>query len=70
MTAPVFPTSSPHATAENAGNAAFAILAGHIFGKNKGERKFAMTGLREASIGAGRNAGACTGHNEMWSALR
>jgi hypothetical protein len=36
MTAPVFPVSSPHATAENAGNAASAILAGHIFGKNKG----------------------------------
>lgn len=26
-----------------AGNAAFPILAGYIFGKNKGERKFAMT---------------------------
>ena len=26
-----------------AGNQAFPILAGYIFGKNKGERKFAMT---------------------------
>lgn len=31
------------ATAEDAGNRAFPILAGYIFGKNKGERKFAMT---------------------------
>lgn len=30
-------------TAEEAGNQAFPILAGYIFGKNKGERKFAMT---------------------------
>jgi hypothetical protein len=30
-------------TAEDAGNQAFPILAGYIFGKNKGERKFAMT---------------------------
>ena len=29
--------------AAEAGNAAFPILAGYIFGKNKGERKFAMT---------------------------
>jgi hypothetical protein len=29
--------------AEKAGNAAFPILAAYIFGKNKGERKFAMT---------------------------
>lgn len=29
--------------AEEAGNQAFPILAGYIFGKNKGERKFAMT---------------------------
>jgi hypothetical protein len=29
--------------AEDAGNQAFPILAGYIFGKNKGERKFAMT---------------------------
>ena len=29
--------------AEEAGNRAFPILAGYIFGKNKGERKFAMT---------------------------
>jgi len=30
-------------SAEDAGNQAFPILAGYIFGKNKGERKFAMT---------------------------
>jgi hypothetical protein len=29
--------------AADAGNAAFPILAGYIFGKNKGERKLAMT---------------------------
>ena len=29
--------------ADTAGNQAFPILAGYIFGKNKGERKFAMT---------------------------
>ena len=29
--------------AADAGNTAFPILAGYIFGKNKGERKFAMT---------------------------
>jgi hypothetical protein len=31
------------AAAEDAGNKAFPILAGYIFGKNKGEKKFAMT---------------------------
>ena len=31
------------ATAADAGNLAFPILAGYIFGKNKGERKLAMT---------------------------
>jgi hypothetical protein len=31
------------ATADDAGNRAFPILAGYIFGKNKGERKLAMT---------------------------
>jgi hypothetical protein len=31
------------ATAEDAGSRAFPILAGYIFGKNKGERRFAMT---------------------------
>ena len=31
------------ASAEEAGNQAFPILAGYIFGKNKGEKKFAMT---------------------------
>ena len=30
-------------SAEDAGNQAFPILAGYIFGKNKGDRKFAMT---------------------------
>jgi hypothetical protein len=29
--------------AEDAGSQAFPILAGYIFGKNKGEKKFAMT---------------------------
>ncbi len=31
------------AAAEDAGNQAFPILAGYIFGKNKGAREFAMT---------------------------
>jgi hypothetical protein len=31
------------AKAEDAGSQAFPILAGYIFGKNKGEKKFAMT---------------------------
>jgi hypothetical protein len=31
------------ASAQEAGNRAFPILAGYIFGKNKGEKKFAMT---------------------------
>jgi hypothetical protein len=31
------------ATADEAGSQAFPILAGYIFGKNKGERKFPMT---------------------------
>ncbi|WP_048438549.1 heme-binding protein [Caenimonas sp. SL110] len=31
------------ASADEAGNQAFPILAGYIFGKNKGEKKFAMT---------------------------
>ena len=30
-------------SAKDAGNQAFPILAGYIFGKNKGEKKFAMT---------------------------
>jgi len=30
-------------TADEPGNAAFRILAGYIFGKNKGARKFDMT---------------------------
>ena len=32
-----------NSAAEDAGNQAFPILAAYIFGKNKGERKFAMT---------------------------
>lgn len=32
-----------NATADEAGKQAFPILAGYIFGKNKGEKKFAMT---------------------------
>lgn len=32
-----------HAEASDAGNRAFPILAGYIFGKNMGERSFAMT---------------------------
>jgi hypothetical protein len=32
-----------NASADAAGNQAFPILAGYIFGKNKGEKKFAMT---------------------------
>ena len=32
-----------NSTPEEAGNQAFPILAGYIFGKNKGERKLAMT---------------------------
>ena len=32
-----------NSSAEEAGNQAFPILAGYIFGKNKGERKLAMT---------------------------
>ncbi|MFN7287516.1 MAG: SOUL family heme-binding protein [Burkholderiales bacterium] len=31
------------ASEQDAGNRAFPILAGYIFGKNKGEKKFAMT---------------------------
>ena len=31
------------APAEDAGRRAFPILAGYIFGKNRGEKKFAMT---------------------------
>jgi hypothetical protein len=32
-----------NASADDAGNQAFPILAGYIFGKNKGEKKLAMT---------------------------
>ena len=32
-----------NASAEDAGNQAFPILAGYIFGKNKGDKKLAMT---------------------------
>lgn len=42
------------ATAEDAGNRAFPILAGYIFGKNKGERKFAMTApVTQAAVAGG-----------------
>jgi SOUL heme-binding protein len=38
--------------AADAGNEAFPILAGYIFGKNKGERKFAMTApVTQAAVG-------------------
>jgi hypothetical protein len=57
MTTPVFPASTPDATAEKAGKKAFPAWARYIFGKNKGDRKFAMM-FREASCGAGRNADA------------
>ena len=36
-------------SAEAAGNQAFPILAGYIFGKNKGEKKFAMTAALQAA---------------------
>jgi hypothetical protein len=39
--------------AADAGNQAFRILAGYIFGKNKGERKFAMTApVTQAAVAA------------------
>jgi hypothetical protein len=42
------------ATAEDAGSQAFPILAGYIFGKNKGERKFAMTApVTQAAVPGG-----------------
>ncbi len=37
------PRWSLNAAADEAGSQAFPILAGYIFGKNKGEKKFAMT---------------------------
>lgn len=37
--------------ADDGGNHAFPILAGYIFGKNKGERKLAMTALVTQSTG-------------------
>ena len=39
--------------AESAGNKAFPILAGYIFGKNKGDRKLAMTAPVTQSLGEG-----------------
>ncbi len=43
-----------NATAEEAGNQAFPILAGYIFGKNKGEKKFAMTApVTQAAVPGG-----------------
>lgn len=42
------------ASAANAGNKAFPILAGYIFGRNKGERKFAMTApVTQAAVPGG-----------------
>ncbi len=42
------------ATAEDAGSRAFPILAGYIFGKNKGQRKFAMTApVTQATVPGG-----------------
>ena len=38
------------ASAEAAGNQAFPILAGYIFGKNKGELKFSRSGVMEDSV--------------------
>jgi hypothetical protein len=38
---------------DEAGNQAFPVLAGYIFGKNKGERKFAMTAPVTQSAAAG-----------------
>ena len=42
------------ASAEDAGNQAFPVLAGYIFGKNKGEKKFAMTAPVTQSAAPGR----------------
>ena len=40
--------------ADDAGNQAFPILAGYIFGKNKGEKKFAMTApVTQAAVAGG-----------------
>jgi len=41
------------ATADDAGRQAFPILAGYIFGRNKGEKKFAMTApVTQSSVAA------------------
>lgn len=57
MTAPVFPTSSPDATAEKAVSKAPPILVGYIFGKNKGEKTFAMmTRVKQAALPGGMPA--------------
>ena len=41
-------------SAEDAGRQAFPILAGYIFGKNKGEKKFAMTApVTQAAVAGG-----------------
>jgi SOUL heme-binding protein len=43
-----------NSTADAAGNQAFPILAGYIFGKNKGEKKFAMTApVTQAAVPGG-----------------
>jgi hypothetical protein len=54
MTAPVFTVSSPDAKAEKAHHKASPIWAGYSFGKNEGERKFAMmTSGNQASVPSG-----------------
>ena len=41
-------------TADEAGSQAFPILAGYIFGKNRGEKKFAMTApVTQAAVAGG-----------------
>ena len=47
--------------AEEAGSQAFPILAGYIFGKNKGEKKFAMTAPVTQVAAAVKQEAAATG---------
>ena len=47
--------------ADKAGNQAFPILAGYIFGKNKGEKKFAMTAPVTQVAAAVKQEAAATG---------
>ena len=42
---------------EEAGNAGFRVLAGYTFGKNRGERRIAMTTLVELAPGAAADRG-------------